>query len=136
MPNNREFDNFSDLVDALVSDITDDTISEIQHQIVTEKLVFTRQLLESWEKVKIKNGEYMIGSELIWAKVQDEGRTPGKMPPIADLMPWVMDKMPDIKNSKQAKSRAFAVAKKIAEKGTEPRHYIKKALFTMEQRSQ
>ena len=123
------------LRDDILQDIAEDIVAQIQHEIVSDHLVFSRKLFENWEITKDGDGEYTIGSPLIYAKIMDEGRLPGSMPPLSALFPWVRDKIPT-KSAEEAKSIAFAVAKSIAEKGIEPRHYIRSALFQMEKGSQ
>ena len=122
------------LRDDILQDIAEDIVAQIQHEIVSDHLVFSRKLFESWEITK-DGDSLVIGSPLIYARIMDEGRLPGSMPPVSALFPWVRDKIPT-KSAEEAKSIAFAVAKSIAEKGIEPRHYIRSALFQMEKGSQ
>lgn len=122
------------IADDILDQIAKDIVEEIQHQIVTEDLVHTRQLFESWEIQKTGENERTIGSPLIYARIMDEGRLPGKMPPVDALFPWVSDKI-GATSSKEARSIAWAVAKKIEREGIEPRHYIRSALFRMEKES-
>lgn len=105
--------------------------NQIVHEIVSDDLVFTQQLFNSWEVEKSGEGERIIGSKLLHAKVMDEGRLPGKMPPVAALFPWVSDKM-GATSTKEAWSKAWAVAKKIEQNGIEGRHYVKRALLAVE----
>lgn len=53
------------------------------------------------------------------------------MPPVDALIPWVMKKF-DIDNEKQAASTAFAVARKIAERGTAGHLMFDRALGELE----
>lgn len=116
--------------------IAEDIVAEIQHTLVEEGSVFTRQLFESWEITKNDGNSYTIGSPLVYARVMDEGRLPGKMPPVNALFPWVSDKIKGIRSSEEARSIAWAVAKKIEKEGIEPRHYVHKALFALEKKSE
>lgn len=122
------------LRDTIMQQIAEDIVGEIQHVIVQEDLVYSRQLFESWEITKDEDS-YTIGSPLIQAKIMDEGRLPGKMPPVDALFPWVSDKIGAV-SSQEAKQIAWAVAKKIAKEGIEPRHYVSQALLQMERGSE
>lgn len=122
----------SSIKDEIMQDIAEDIVGHLQHEIVADDLRFTGQLFNSWEITKKPDGTRIIGSPLLWARVMDEGRLPGKMPPVDKLFPWVLDKIKDVKSYQEARQVAFAVAKKIAEKGIEPRHYVRRALFKME----
>ena len=118
--------------------ITEDIAEDIKNRIIAEiekdDLVFSGALKNSWKVVQDENGQHFVVSDLIYAKIMDEGRLPGKMPPVNKLMPWVFQKL-GAKDEKELKQKAFAVAKSIAEKGIEPRHYIRRALFQMEAES-
>ena len=50
------------------------------------------------------------------------GRKPGKMPPIADIMPWVAKKLGA--SGTALRSVAFLVARKIGRKGTKPNDFV------------
>jgi hypothetical protein len=110
--------------------IAKDIVAEIQHEIVSEGLVYTRQLFESWE-ITNDGDEITIGSPLIYAAALDGGRVPGSMPPVSALFPWVQDKIPT-KSKEEAMSIAFAIAKKIEAEGIEPTHYVRRALLQLE----
>ena len=116
--------------DEIMQQIAEDIVMQIQHALVTEGLVYTRQLFESWE-IQKDGDDYIIGSPLIYAAATDEGRVPGKMPPVNALFPWVQDKIPT-KSKEEAMSIAWAIAKKIEKEGIEPRHYVRQALLSME----
>lgn len=121
--------------DALMMQIAMDIVAEIQHQIVSDNLVFKRQLFESWEITKEADGSITIGSSLPYAAVMDDGRAPGKMPPVNAIFPWVQDKI-KTKSKEEAMSIAWAVAKSIEQNGIEPRHYVRSALFNIEKESE
>lgn len=53
------------------------------------------------------------------------------MPPVDALVPWVVKKF-DIEDEKEALSRAFAVAKSIAKKGTSGHFMFQRALVDLE----
>lgn len=117
-----------------MQDICEDIVAQLQHEIVADGLVYTQELFKSWEITK-EGDTYIIGSPLVYAQIMDEGRLPGKMPPVEVLFPWVMDKI-KVKNKEEAKRVAWAIAAKIAKEGIEPRRYVKRALFKMEKGSQ
>lgn len=117
-------------------DIANAVVKALQEEIEFDGLVFTGQLKNSWEiHEEPDTGDVIIGSRLIWARVLDEGRLPGKMPPMKGLFPWVLQKIGG-KDEAEIKRIAFAVARKIAEKGIEPRNYVRRALFFLERSSQ
>jgi len=116
-------------------DIAKDIVAQIQHEIVSDNLVYTRQLFESWEITK-EEDSVIIGSPLVYAQIMDEGRLPGKMPPVDALFPWVRDKVKGVSSNEEAKRIAWAVAQKISKEGIEPRRYVKRALFKMEKGSE
>lgn len=117
--------------DQILDDIAEDIRQAIESEIEFEGLVFTGRLRDSWEIEETGDGERTIGSPLIWAAVLDEGRVPGKMPPADALFPWVKQKL-GVTDNVEARSIAFAIAKKIEQEGMEPRHYVRRALLNME----
>ena len=117
--------------DQILDDIAQDIVDEIQKEIDFEDLIFTGKLQKSWEIENTGDGERTIGSPLIWAAALDEGRVPGKMPPVDALFPWVKAKL-GVKDDVEARSIAFAIAKTIERDGIEPRHYVRRALLRME----
>ncbi len=52
---------------------------------------------------------------------QGDGRGPGKMPPVRPLMEWIKEKGIKVPSGLTVESFAFAIAKKIEKKGTNPR---------------
>ena len=66
-----------------------------------------------------------IGTPAEYASVIDEGRKPGgKMPPVSEIANWVWHRrylFDDIKTEKDAARLAFAIARKIAERGFKDR---------------
>lgn len=117
--------------DQILDDIAKDIVSLIQDEIEFEGLVFTGKLKDSWEIEVSGDDERTIGSPLIWAAALDEGRVPGKMPPVDALFPWVKTKL-GVRDDVEARSIAFAIAKTIEKEGIEPRHYVRRALLRLE----
>jgi len=118
-------------MDTLLQRVASDVRTNLQEEIENDDLIYTGQLKNSWDIHKQEDGSYIVGSPLIWAQIQNEGRLPGTMPPVKALIPWVFQKI-GAKNEQELKSIAFAVAKKIGERGIEGTHYVKRALFRME----
>lgn len=123
-------------IDKMKIDLANDIISRLKYEIESTNFLgfppmdYTGQLKNSWEAVR--DGEdVVIGTRLLYAKIMDEGRLPGSMPPIKAIFPWVLQKIGG-RNQKDILSKAFAVAKKIEKKGIEGRNYIRKTLFRME----
>lgn len=77
-----------------------------------------------------------IGSPLIYAPAIETGRRPGRFPPPSELYQWVKRKLLGIlrtwgatpskraSNLNQVEGAAYTVARKIAEKGTEPHPHL------------
>lgn len=77
-------------------------------------------------EVKILNNKYEIVFTLpdYWKWVEN-GRKPGKMPPINSIMKWVRKKNIPIKTT--LKQTAFVIARSIGKKGIKGKHYLKKS---------
>ena len=73
---------------------------------------------EAANSLRVEFGENFVNSiGIFYLEFLDTGRGPGRMPPIAPLIRWAENKFNV--DFDEAKSIAFAVAKKIAEIGTE-----------------
>jgi hypothetical protein len=118
----------------MADDIAEDLLQRIRDEIDKDDLVFTGQLKDSFRVVHDDLGRPYVASPLIYARVMDEGRLPGKMPPVSALFPWVATRLGGSDPGK-IRQKAFAVAKSIAENGIEGRHYLSRALFAMESES-
>ena len=74
--------------------------------------------------------EVQVGSNLVYAESLEFGRSPGSMPPVADLEDWVRRVV--LNNTEayegEARSVAFAVAKNIEKFGTRPQPFLNPAL--------
>ena len=112
----------------ILNDIATDLRDAIVHEIEADHLVYSGQLKNSWQVSKNDDGSVSVGSPLIWALVQDEGRLPGKMPPPKKLFPWVMERI-DGRDEKEIMRISWAVARKIERDGIAPKHFIKRALY-------
>ena len=67
-----------------------------------------------------KGGElsYEAGFEIAYAEYVENGRPPGKMPPVKLIAEWAKRKM----------TVGFFIAKKIAESGTKAKHFFSEAV--------
>ena len=118
----------------IMQDIAKDIIAGIKQSIRTLDISFTGALENSFEAEQ--DGEdVVVGSRLKYADIVEFGRTPGSMPPVKVLFPWVLQKIGGL-DEKEVQRIAFAVAKKIEEKGTEPQRYIRATLHKMAVNSQ
>ena len=73
---------------------------------------------EAANSLRVEFGENFVNSiGIFYLEFLDTGRGPGRMPPIAPLIRWAENKFNV--DFDEAKSIAFAVAKKIASIGTE-----------------
>lgn len=115
----------------MAEDIAETLLVRIREEIEKSDLVFTGNLKDSFRIVHDDEGRPYVASPLVYARVMDEGRLPGKAPPISALFPWVATKLGG-SDPKKIRSKAFAVAQSIAKNGIEPRHFISRALFRME----
>lgn len=70
-----------------------------------------------------------LGADVYAAPVET-GTVP-HMPPPSALVPWVMQKL-DVEDEKQAMSVAFAIAKKISQRGTQGHFMFERALDELE----
>ena len=100
-------------------------IREMQQNLDTDRTNNSGELRQSLGKnfnngVKV-NPDLIVGvieGTDYWGAV-DEGRRPGKQPPLQDILKWVQTKLPrnpDISDN----SLAYLIARKIGEEGTKP----------------
>lgn len=107
---------------------TDEVIKEEIEAILADIIVAYEQY---GKKV---SGNFIEGLEAVYEPnkatikgfVYLAGRKKGKRPPVAALEAWVRRKgIFEIKSKSQARSIAYAIAKKIGEKGTNPNYHQK-----------
>ncbi|MGH9878136.1 MAG: hypothetical protein ACRD5H_10895, partial [Nitrososphaerales archaeon] len=77
----------------MAEDIAEDLLRRIRAEIEKDRLVFTGNLKDSFRIVHDDEGRPYVASPLLYARVMDEGRLPGKMPPVNALFPWVATKL-------------------------------------------
>ena len=107
-------------------------------QLIDDKMVETAiangseasgRLIRSISALNKENQEVVstIISTVDYAKYVDEGRRPGEMPPIQDILNWIQEK-PIRPRGITQESLAWAIAKTIARKGVKPRPFIQKSI--------
>lgn len=88
-------------------------------------------------QIKVLGDQYLFQLMLKdYYKWVDEGRKPGKMPPEDEIIKWVRTKFIDKKSRKRGrpvtikniKSTAYAIRRKIAEKGIKPTKFYSKVV--------
>lgn len=93
--------------------------------------VDTGHLRQKITHVVAKSGDDLavyVGTNLYYGLIMELGRKPGsKMPPIDAILEWVDRKGID-KDPATQRSTAFLIARSIAVKGIEGRHYLRDAL--------
>lgn len=97
----------------ILQSLGDDIVKDMVKIIELNGSIATGNLIKSMaSKVSMsREGQYQLSfSYLKYGKWVDEGRRPGKMPPVGDIRDWCR-----IKGIPQ--SAAFPIAKKIGERG-------------------
>ena len=109
------------------------TVKRMQSNLAQSKSNNTGTLRQSLgrnlqEPVKVKGGVLSGAIEATdyWEFV-DQGRRPGKQPPLRDILKWVQTKLPRTSNDM---ATAFLIARKIREKGTKGNEFASKVLTT------
>lgn len=85
----------------------------------------------SFQVEKTQDG-VAIFNPVLYASVLEEGRRPGKFPPIDEIARWVIRKglvkgRRGASREKAARGIAFVIARGIARKGMKPRHILAKS---------
>lgn len=77
----------------------------------------------AWKVQRTPEGAKLYNS-MPYAAIIEYGRRPGgRLPPVDILAEWVRRKL-GVKNKKEAQGIAWAIARKIASKGTAPRYVL------------
>lgn len=104
-------------------------IDEIKSNLIKEGKVSSGRLVNSLSYEVIKDLEsvtiQILGEKYL--KFVDEGRRPGKMPPIGDIKKWVIQK-PVKFVGKTDDQTAFIIAKSIGKKGIVPTRVVSKSV--------
>lgn len=104
-------------------------VSEAQKNIRKAPNTNTTGALSNSGKV-VKKGElsYDAGFGINYAEYVEEGRRPGRMPPVKQMAEWAKKKLrvPD----KDKMGVGFVIARKIARQGTKGKHFFSAALDT------
>ena len=109
--------------------------NEMKTRLKTKKKIDTSKLIESIEYKILQaddDAQLVILMEDYGTYV-DQGRGPGKMPPLSKLEGWVKRKKLQWRNKKgrfiSYKSIAFMIGRKIGKFGTPPTHFITQTLL-------
>ena len=98
-----------------LKEIGDEFVKKLQEQFDNKNLNFTGDAKNSLEAIASDNKLTIYGlGRILFLEI---GRRPGKMPPIEPIEKWVIGKLNVPED--EARGVAFAIAKKIAEKGTD-----------------
>lgn len=109
-------------IDKKMDEVADDVFIKSQENIVDHDIIDEGTLLKTGKinrEFLSKSVEYPVP----YAEDIEDGRLPGKMPPVNSLAGWVKRKLA-IKNVKKARSIAFAIARDIKINGTTPRPFL------------
>lgn len=120
-------------LDRLIADISDAArvggervalmaAGEIQRQISDLDLVATRALLRSVAVRRVQPWRWEVGPTVAYAIYADQGRRPGRQPPVAAIAAWMR-----AKGLGDWRRGAWAIARAIAQRGVRPRRYMQRA---------
>jgi hypothetical protein len=128
----RKFSNLKQGIEKIAPGIALKAQQVLQRNVIAEiansNAIASGDLLKSiTSSVIFSNTEYLveIGSDNVAAPFIERGRKPGGFPPPARILAWMISK-----GLEPSVSGAFLIAKKIAEKGYDPRQPFEKALET------
>lgn len=103
-----------------------DLVSEVRQQIIGAGALASFSLLRSVTKQFEERGAaqaWLVGSDLAYAPFVEEGRKPGKSPPVLAIVKWMA-----IKGIDGGRGTAFAIARAIGKRGIKGRFPFKRAL--------
>ena len=102
----------------ILEEYKDKIVSQIKDRIIQRDLVASRDLLDSISAETTDRS--IIVSAIDYATFVDEGRGPGRRPPVNKILEWVEFKNLESNNDKYKKHRdmAWAIANGIAKFGT------------------
>lgn len=103
-----------------------DLVDELKKRLTSLGKNASGNLINSlgYNVVEIKDGWEVQLSSDYYLKYVDEGRKPGKMPPINKIVPWVESKGIKMNNKSggivSSESAAYVIARSIGRKGIKP----------------
>jgi len=111
-------------VQATLEQYKDKIVEELKDRLTQQGLVASKRLRDSIYGVVTQTGINIFAQD--YGIFVEEGRGPGKMPPVSKILQWVEDKGSAIGASSNIKYKrvnrlrdiAWMIAKKIANKGT------------------
>lgn len=113
-----------------INKVMDDFIDRIfelsQENLIEDGKIDTGTMLKT-ANVKRKFLDKEIIYPVIYAESIEYGRVPGTMPPSSALEKWVRRKL-GLSNELQIKRTAFAIAKAIKKRGTQPTYFLRRAI--------
>jgi hypothetical protein len=98
-----------------IEEFFDNNIADIKSDQVGKGIRASGESADSLNKTTNDDGGQLKGSRYITQQV--EGRRPGAMPPVEDILAWI--KVKGIQSDIKPEQLAWAIAKKIAKSGTD-----------------
>lgn len=89
----------------------------------------TGNLSNSGRTLKEGPMSYQAGFEISYAEYVENGRPPGKMPPVKMIAEWAKKKLGV--DDKDKMSVGYVIARKIAASGTKAKHFFSEAIETV-----
>lgn len=136
--------NENNLLGEILQGVAEGIMDALREKLTEKKLVATKNLrssIDTTDAINIGNGVQVSVVMPDYWKYAEDGRRPGKRPPIAELEEWISAKGIQVRKSSQQstqsvlqarKSLAYAIASKIAKKGTIKRFGYKGGDFVKE----
>lgn len=119
-------DVFLEAIDKQMDDFVDKVFAKSQQNLIDDGKIDTGELLKSGN-INRKFLEKTIIYTAPYADSIEFGRFPGTMPPVEPLIDWVRRKL-GVRNLKEARSTAWAVATAIKQRGLQPSPYLQPAI--------
>lgn len=102
-------------VDKMLKDAAKQTVTMLKKVARQKKIVATGRYVIGWRFRKAGTRSYFVFNDVPYAFFAEEGRGPGKRPPIAPLKAWAKLKLGN-------ENAAWGIATNIAKRGTKARH--------------
>jgi len=123
--------NEDELNKYILDEVAEEIFNQSQQNIVDESIIDEGTLLKSGSLNFVSTNKMQISYDAVHADIVEFGRLPGKMPPIGDentgIQGWVRRKL-GIKDPKESRQIAWAIATDIKKNGLIPRPYLTPAL--------